>query len=134
MSNNLPPESPVETPVPYAPAGTGVVTADASSRSNPVGIAALVAAGLLTVANVVFQLWTMNAILAGGPLVAHPLMAFVQPAVIGVLVVVTVVLGAIGTFQRGRTRIAAGVALGAGIYALVSLLTGVVVGVGYSLG
>jgi hypothetical protein len=134
MSNDVNSEPAIDTAPAYRPATATTIPVGAGLRPNPVGTTGLVAAGLLTVAHVAFQLVTMNAILAGGALSANILVTLVQPAVMGVLVVVTVVLGVIGAFQRGRVRLAAGIALGVGAYALVSLITGVVVGVGYAMG
>jgi hypothetical protein len=133
MSHNPPPALTTSTANADAPATAATIAADAPLRSNPVGTAGLVAAGLLLVAHVAFQLVTMNAVLAGDSLGTNMLVTLVQPMVMAALVILTVVLGTIAALQRGRLRLAAGITLGVGVYALVSMLVGFLVGVGYSL-
>lgn len=101
--------------------------AGVARRPNPVGVAALIAAASLVVAQFVFQLVIMNTMLAGESLNLS-VVVLVQPIVMGVLAVVTVVLGTIASLLRGRVRLAAGIGLGAGLYAFVSILIGVVMG------
>ncbi len=121
-------------PTPYAPAEVAAdVRAIAGLRPNPVGVAALVSAGVLAIAHVVFQFVTMSTVLGGELLSANVVVVFVQPVVMGLLTVVTVVLGLIGALLRERVRLAAGIGLGVGAYAFVLMLVGYLVGVGYSM-
>src|SRR5690554_6516577 len=117
---------------PYSPTTDDRASVPVPHR-NPVGVAALIAAGALVVAQIGFQFAVMNAITSGEPLGTNIIIGFVQPAVMGVLAVTTVVLGIIGVVLPGRARLMAGVGLGAGVYALISMLTNILISFGYSL-
>jgi hypothetical protein len=109
---------------PYSPAPSDVSSAVetvARPASNPLGVAAVGVAGLMVVLHVVFQFLYLNAIVAGD-IAALQLMAPIRTFVSIALAVLTIILGAIALALPGRRKVLAAIALGAGAFALVTLV------------
>ena len=115
---------------PYGPAEPGPRP---TLRRNPLGVAALITAGVLVVAQAILQAVVVNAAVAGDPTSMYFILRVVQPVSVGLLSLVTAVLGAIAAFLPGRVRLAAGIGLGVGAYSLIAILIGFVTSLGYSL-
>lgn len=139
MSDNTYPEPAADPSSPYGPT-TAVADARVAApitasplRRNPIGVAALVAAGLLIVAQAIFQVLAVSAVKSGDYESMQFVLRLVQPLGLGILGVATAVLGTIAVLLPGRARLAGGVGLGVGIYSLASMIISFVVNLGYSL-
>jgi len=85
------------------------------------------------VAQAILQAVVVNAAVAGDPTSMYFILRVVQPVSVGLLSLVTAVLGAIAAFLPGRVRLAAGIGLGVGAYSLIAILISFVTSLGYSL-
>ena len=120
---------------PYSPAPSDVspaIETAARPAGNPLGGAAVGAAGLMLVVDVFFQFLYLNAVVAGD-IAALQLMSPIRTFASIALAVLTIILGAIALALPGRRKVLAAIALGAGAFALVTLVATALTSFSYAM-
>ncbi len=120
---------------PYSPAPSNLspaVETAARPTGNPLGAAAIGVAGLMLVVDVVFQFLYLNAVVAGD-IAALQLMAPIRTFASIALAVLTIILGGIALALPGRRKVLAAIALGAGAFALVTLVATALTSFSYAM-